>query len=83
MILIWHGDLWRGTHRLSVSLGVHVPPNHNGWQGRDINIISPRSLTEHLLSRQPPAQPPPFNPQSGVPGQGQGHGTFQPDTDAR
>lgn len=47
----------------------------------------PHSLAEHLLSRQPPPppQPPPFNPQSGVTGQGQGqgHGAFQPDTDAR
>lgn len=76
--------LERHTHRLSVSLGVHAhPPPPPQWVvGTWHQHYSPhRSLTEHLLGRQPPPQPPPFNPQSGVPIQG--HGTFQPDTDAR
>ena len=38
------------------------PPNHNGWQGRDINIIFPCSPTEHLLSQQPPPPQQPPNP---------------------
>lgn len=59
------------------------PPTTTTMGGGDVtSTLSPPPRTEHLLGRQPPPpQPPPFSPQSGVPSQG--HGTFQPDTDAR
>lgn len=65
-------------------------PPQPQWMAGDVTSTlyhPPVPPTEHLLSHQPPPPPPqpplPPSPQSGVPSQGQGHGTFQPDTDAR
>lgn len=62
---------------------VSVPPprpsDHNRQWGRDINIMFSHSLSEHLLSRQPPAPAPPRIPRSAV----RGHHAFQADADAR
>lgn len=80
----WSGTVTSGeAHPLALSVPqCPCPPNHNGWRGHDINIIFPP------LPKRAPAPPAtttnaPPPPQSGVPSQGQGHGAFQPDTDAR